>query len=114
MIQIEELKSYLECDDNFLLELLEQFRTESSICKQELQQGLQEMDLVKVKSTAHRMLSSTRIFGFDTLTAVLEKLQRYDVWDPVMHKLDIESFENILKQNLLDIAALERQIAKSS
>ena len=75
MINIEKLRDYLQCDDAFLVEVIDNFLTESKEMIEQLKTGAAKADHEKMRAAAHKMLSSTRILGLNELTEKLEKIQ---------------------------------------
>lgn len=76
MINVEQLKEFLGCDDEFLAHLMETFLKESGEGISRLKTATTTKNWPLVKATAHKMLSSTRIFNIDELSSVLEGIEK--------------------------------------
>jgi len=113
MIELKELKIYLECDDEFVLEIVSQFKMEATICLDEIIDASHRSDINEIARTSHRMLSSTRILKFDELSAILEKLEGQSIWNQTVYTDLIARFQSNLTICLEEISALEKQLTKS-
>jgi HPt (histidine-containing phosphotransfer) domain-containing protein len=75
MINVNELKDFLGCDDAFIYQLMEKFIQETKEGVDRLNTASREKEWHTVKLVAHKMLSSTRIFKFDQMNEILEKIE---------------------------------------
>lgn len=75
MINAEQLKEFLGCDDKFLSELMLKFIDESGEGVKRLRTASEAGNWPLVKATAHKMLSSTRIFNMGELSDTLEEIE---------------------------------------
>lgn len=75
-IIVNELKKFLACDDAFLAHLMEIFIKESGEGITRLKSATDSKNWPLVKATAHKMLSSTRIFNLVALSSVLEEIEK--------------------------------------
>ena len=76
MINQNELKEFLGCDDEFLAHLMETFIKESGEGITRLKTAMDDKNWQLVRATAHKMLSSTRIFNLGDLNTVLEEIEK--------------------------------------
>ena len=76
MININQLKEFLDCDDEFLIHLMEAFVKESGEGISRLKTASADKDWKMVKATSHKMLSSTRIFNIGDLSNLLEEIEK--------------------------------------
>ena len=76
MLNVNELKEYLGCDDEFLAHLMETFIKESGEGIARLKTAAESKNWQLVKATAHKMLSSTRIFNIGELSIILEEIEK--------------------------------------
>ncbi len=76
MINTNELKEFLGCDDEFLAHLMDSFMKESGESVGRLKTAADSKNWPLVKATAHKMLSSTRIFNIGELSSVLEEIEK--------------------------------------
>ena len=76
MINVNELKEFLGCDNEFLAHLMETFIKESGEGIIRLKTAADSKNWQLVKATAHKMLSSTRIFNIGELSSVLEEIEK--------------------------------------
>lgn len=74
-MNIQELKNYLNCDDVFLVGLIQKFIEEVNEIVTTIKMAANGGDWPTVKSNAHKMLSSVRIFDMVEIIDVLEKLE---------------------------------------
>ena len=114
VVSIEELKEYLECDEQFILELLQQFKVELENCMKEFDRVEDKADLKRIGYFAHKMLSSSRILGMETVTKLLEEIES------CADKRELRSIPNLLidcrfeaKKCLQLVNEMERTLAKS-
>jgi HPt (histidine-containing phosphotransfer) domain-containing protein len=75
MLNIDEIKEFLGCDDAFLFKLMSKFLEESGEGMQRLKSSVNAKDWKMVRAVAHKMLSSTRIFNITELNGTLEAIQ---------------------------------------
>ncbi|MCB9363824.1 MAG: Hpt domain-containing protein [Flavobacteriales bacterium] len=75
MIDKQKIKDMIGCDDKFLAELLEKFISESIESMDQINKSLAKQDWDSLKGSAHKMLSSTRIFEMDELTTLFKKIE---------------------------------------
>jgi hypothetical protein len=73
-IDLSQIKEFLGCDDVFLTSLMRKFTEESKREITVLRSASDSRHWPLVKVTAHKMLSSTRIFNFDQLSEILEDI----------------------------------------
>ncbi|MBD3637532.1 MAG: Hpt domain-containing protein [Crocinitomicaceae bacterium] len=76
MLSVEDLKKYLDCDDDFIVTLINNFLEESKEMMDKMNSGLKSLDRKAIGSAAHKMLSSTRILKLDDLTSELVNLEK--------------------------------------
>src|SRR5438270_7233476 len=74
-MDIQELKKYLNCDDAFLASLIQKFIEEVSAITKTIDKAATEGKWDIVRSNAHKMLSSVRIFDIKELIKTLETLE---------------------------------------
>ncbi|HTA61757.1 MAG TPA: Hpt domain-containing protein [Bacteroidia bacterium] len=74
-MNIKELKSYLGCDDAFLILLMQKFIDEVNEIVATINTAAAVAEWGVVKTNAHKMLSSVRIFEMKEIIAILEKLE---------------------------------------
>ncbi len=77
MIDKDYLKNNLGCDDEFLELLFEQFVAECKESTTLMNKSLESEQWDVVKGSAHKMLSSTRLFNMPELSEMLEKIELY-------------------------------------
>lgn len=75
-INIEEIKEFLGCDEPFLAQLMETFVQESGAGMNRLKSAAQDKNWPMVRATAHKLLSSTRIFNIGELSDTLEVIEK--------------------------------------
>lgn len=75
MINKEKIKQSLDCDDDFLNVLLDQFVIESKESTKNMNRSLEDKNWDGVRGSAHKMLSSTKLLGMPELTDLLEKIE---------------------------------------
>jgi hypothetical protein len=73
-MNIKELKDYLNCDNAFLISLMQKFIDEVLEMTATINAATNLKDWATVKANAHKMLSSVRIFEMQEIIAVLEKI----------------------------------------
>lgn len=76
MLQTDQLKEFLGCDDEFLMQLMEAFLKESGDGVTRLKSAASDSNWPLVKATSHKMLSSTRIFDIGDLSTLLEEIEK--------------------------------------
>lgn len=76
MIDIENLKQFLGSDEEFIAMLMDKFIQEMPREAETLKKLVQERDWQRARSSAHKMLSSTKIFNLEELTSVLERIEK--------------------------------------
>jgi hypothetical protein len=74
-MNIKELKSYLNCDDAFLISLMQKFIDEVTEITTTIKTASNNKNWGIVKTNAHKMLSSVRIFEMQEIISLLEKLE---------------------------------------
>lgn len=77
MIDKEKIKRSLDCDDDFLNILLDQFVSESTESTKRLNRSLEDNNWSGVRGSAHKMLSSTRLLEMPELTGLLEQIENH-------------------------------------
>lgn len=75
MINVNELKEFLGCDEKFLSHLMVKFIEESGDGVKRLKAAAEAGNWPVVKGVAHKMLSSTRIFSINELSDKLEEIE---------------------------------------
>lgn len=105
MINKQKIMDVIGCDEDFLKELLDKFVSECTESNERLNNALKSQDWPSVKGSAHKMLSSTRIFEMDDLTSLLKKIEilageekELEKIDPLVQKLNVkleDSFHEI-------------------
>lgn len=76
MINADQLKEFLGCDDEFLVQLMQTFLKESAESINRLKTATGTNNWPLVKATAHKILSSTRIFNIGEMSNVLEEIEK--------------------------------------
>lgn len=77
MIDIENLKQFLGSDEEFIAVLMDKFLQEIPKDASNLKSAAESSDWPKVRAVSHKMLSSTKIFAFEELTSILQKVEKY-------------------------------------
>lgn len=75
MINVEQLKEFLGCDEKFLAQLMTKFIQESGEGIARLKTATETGNWPLAKASAHKMLSSTRIFDMNELSVQLEEIE---------------------------------------
>jgi HPt (histidine-containing phosphotransfer) domain-containing protein len=104
-MNIKELKSYLNCDDAFLISLMQKFIDEVAEITTIIKTAASNEDWKTVKTQAHKMLSSVRIFEMQEIIAVLEKLEidADAAKNPDAIKKGVEQLLSLAAQTIYDI-----------
>lgn len=76
-ININHIKTYLGCDDKFLGELIDKFLSEMMPAIAKISTATASGEWPVVRGTSHKLLSSTRIFGLDELSELLETMEKH-------------------------------------
>ena len=71
----EKLKKYLDCDNSFLSTLIQKFISEVTEITGNIEKASRKGEWLLVKSNAHKMLSSVKIFEIEKLIVILEKIE---------------------------------------
>lgn len=79
MIDIETLKQFLGSDEGFIATLMDKFIQEMPREAETLKKLAREHDWQRVRASAHKMLSSTKIFNLEELTSILERIEKNEV-----------------------------------
>lgn len=74
-IDLEKIKSFLDCDDAFVAQLFESFIAESSECIGIIENSFDNKEWKKIRGATHKMLGSARIFDLDILSQLLEQIE---------------------------------------
>lgn len=75
MIDIEQLRKYLDCEDEFIIELIDNFLSENRDILHKMESAVVTSDVPVIGALAHKMLSSTRMLKIDNLNEILKKLE---------------------------------------
>ena len=75
IIDKEKIKQVIECDDDFLNDLLENFVLESKTSLEYINEALIHKNYQAIKGSSHKLLSSTRIFEMNKLTELLKTIE---------------------------------------
>ena len=104
-MNIQELKNYLNCDDAFLISLMQKFIDEVIEITITIKTAANDKDWSTVKINAHKMLSSVRIFEMQEIIAVLEKLEieAEGKKNADLIKKDIEKLSNLIEKVIYDV-----------
>ena len=76
-INIETLKEFLGSDEEFIATLMDKFIQEMPREEARMKAFASQRDWKGVRAVAHKMLSSTKIFGLYELTSVLQDVERF-------------------------------------
>jgi len=106
-MNIQELKNYLNCDDAFLLSIMQKFIDEVIEITAIIKTATNNKDWVTVKINAHKMLSSVRIFEMQEIITVLEKLEieAEAKKNADIIKKDVEKLSNLIEKVIYDVRA---------
>ncbi|HKC68758.1 MAG TPA: Hpt domain-containing protein [Bacteroidia bacterium] len=106
-MNIKELKNYLNCDDAFLISLMEKFIDEVIEITSIIQTATANKDWETVKANAHKMLSSVRIFEMQEIILVLEKLEieAGGQKNTEIIKQDVEKLSKLINKVIYDMKA---------
>lgn len=74
-IDLKELMEFLACDEQFLVRLMRKFIEESGTDIERLKASTDAGNWPLVRATAHKILSSTRIFNMIQLSNHLESIE---------------------------------------
>lgn len=104
-MNIKELKNYLNCDDTFLISLMQKFIEEVSEITTTIKAAASNKDWKTVKTNAHKMLSSVRIFEMKEIIDVLEKLEieADGKKDANVIIKDVEKLSSLIKKVIHDV-----------
>jgi HPt (histidine-containing phosphotransfer) domain-containing protein len=103
-VNINGLKESLNCDEVFLMHLMEKFMLESGEDTSRLKRASIESNWSQVRSIAHKMLSSTRIFNIDELSTLLEKIETTAEKNQVDQiPANVDTVEHLWKNVVLEI-----------
>ncbi len=75
MIQIDEIKQFLNCDDQFLKELVAIYNHEISSFLDGYKNFVAKKDIDSIHQQAHKLLGTSKLLNTKVLTSVLEKLE---------------------------------------
>ena len=75
MINIDEMKDFLGCDDTFVFSLLKTFIKESADGLSKLKSATASGDWPMVRAMPHKMLSSVRILNLSEMVTVLTEME---------------------------------------
>ncbi|HXD94782.1 MAG TPA: hypothetical protein VNX01_16360 [Bacteroidia bacterium] len=106
-MNIQELKGYLNCDDAFLISIMQKFIDEVIDITATIKTATNNKDWGIVKTNAHKMLSSVRIFEMKEIIVVLEKLEieAGGRQDEGLIKKDVEKLFVLVEKIILDMEA---------
>jgi hypothetical protein len=104
-MNIQELKGYLNCDDAFLISIMQKFIDEVIEITATIKTAANNKDWGTVKTNAHKMLSSVRIFEMKEVIGVLEKLEieAGGRKDEDIIKKDVERLFVLIEKIILDM-----------
>lgn len=103
-MNIPALKQYLNCDNDFLESIINKFIEESRKITADIKEAAKAGNWKQVGLSAHKMLSSVKIFEITDLISLLEKLEKESA---------IESKHAELKTAIEDLSILnEKAIAE--
>jgi hypothetical protein len=74
-MNIPELKKYLNCDNKFLVSIIDKFIEEVTETTQIMETASINKKWEVVRLSAHKMLSSVRIFELKEIIGILEKIE---------------------------------------
>lgn len=74
-MDIQALKNYLNCDNVFLLNLVQTFIEEATTITKKIELALQNENAKSIQLNAHKLLSSVRILELSDLVSLLEKIE---------------------------------------
>ncbi len=74
-MNIQALKTYLNCDNGFLLSLVQKFVEELNDTTNKITLAWQNQNLTSIKLNAHKLLSSVKVMQLKELTLSLEKIE---------------------------------------
>lgn len=72
---LEKIKSFLDCDDAFIVQLFQSFIEESTECINIIENAFNSKEWKKIRGATHKMLGSARIFEMDQLSELLEQIE---------------------------------------
>src|ERR1051325_11209157 len=75
MMNMNEIREFLGNDEEFIARLMDKFVQESALDIEKLRGASGEGNWEMTRAVAHKMLSSTRIFGIDELNSTLEEIE---------------------------------------
>jgi HPt (histidine-containing phosphotransfer) domain-containing protein len=106
-MNIKELKSYLNCDDAFLISIMQKFIDEVIEITTIIKTAANNEDWRTIKINAHKMLSSVRIFEMQEIIAVLERLEveADGKKNPDIIKTDVEKLSKLIEKVIYDVKA---------
>ncbi|HXU27325.1 MAG TPA: Hpt domain-containing protein [Bacteroidia bacterium] len=104
-MNIKELKNYLNCDDAFLISLMQKFIDEVVEITATIKTASNKKDWQTIKTNAHKMLSSVRIFEMKEIIIVLEKLEieAEGKKNPDVIKQDVEILLDLTEKVIRDV-----------
>ncbi|MCB0429237.1 MAG: Hpt domain-containing protein [Flavobacteriales bacterium] len=74
-LDVQKLKKYLDCDDAFVAKVIDHFISESRTIVRQIEKRLDDKDVEGIRSSAHKILSSTRIMGIDNISRLFEHIE---------------------------------------
>ncbi|MEO6303997.1 MAG: Hpt domain-containing protein [Bacteroidia bacterium] len=92
-MDIQALKIYLNCDNSFLLSLVQTFIEEAREITRKIELAWQNENQKSIKLNAHKLLGSVRILELTELIGLLEKIEIH-----ASEKLRSNEMENQIKQ----------------
>jgi HPt (histidine-containing phosphotransfer) domain-containing protein len=104
-MDIKELKNYLNCDDAFLISLMQKFIDEVTEITTTIKGATVNEDWIVVKSNAHKMLSSVRIFEMQEIIVVLEniEIEAEEKKNPDTIKKGVEKLSTLIEKVICDV-----------
>jgi len=74
-MDVQALKNYLNCDNSFLLGLVQTFVEDLADTTNKITLAWQNQNLTSIKLNAHKLLSSVKTFQLKELGMLLEKIE---------------------------------------
>jgi HPt (histidine-containing phosphotransfer) domain-containing protein len=111
-LDLKKLQEYLDCDQEFLLEIIETFREEAVEIIEILEQGILNEDSHIINYAAHKMISTLRIFGFKKLITKFESIELATDADTNTKDLliTIDDALSLLKNRLKELDSIKEKL----
>ncbi len=112
-MDIQALKNYLNCDNDFLLSLAHKFVEELNDTTNKITLAWQNQNLTSIKLNAHKLLSSVRTLQLKELAISLEKIENSAASKTISPELEEEikqldiSVKKVINDMRLTIEELE-------